>query len=266
MAQLRACTPPPPFAHPRVFIAGSVGRPARLFSAPLRGKIVFSEGGAMGDTKTVLIVEDHRLLRDGLKAMLSASNDYEVVGEAQDGQDAIRQIKSSKPDLVLLDITMPKVDGFSVLRAIKNDRPEARVLMLTAHESDQYVHEAFRAGADGYCLKDSSREELLSAMRSALQGKIYVSPGLAKSVMDQQPSGQTTIKPQSAWESLTPREKEVLKLIAESYQNKEIAQILGISVKTVEKHRGNLIEKLDIHSSTALTAFAYEHGLIKRNS
>jgi DNA-binding NarL/FixJ family response regulator len=220
----------------------------------------------MGDKKTVLIVEDHQLLRDGLKAMLSASNDYEVIGEAQDGQDAIRQIKSSKPDLVLLDITMPKVDGFSVLRAIKKERPGTRVLMLTVHESDQYVHEAFRAGADGYCLKDSSREEMFLAMRSALAGKMYISPSVAKSVMGAFLSGRETLPEKSAWESLTPREKEVLKLIAESYQNKEIAQILGISVKTVEKHRGNLIEKLDLHSSTALTAFAYEHGLIKRNS
>ncbi|HSW49545.1 MAG TPA: response regulator transcription factor [Bryobacteraceae bacterium] len=220
----------------------------------------------MGDKKTVLIVEDHRLLRDGLKAMLSAEKDYDVIGEAKDGQDAIRQITGSRPDLVLLDINMPKVDGFSVLRAIKKDSPGTRVLMLTVHESDQYVHEAFRAGADGYCLKDSSREEMLLAMRSALAGKMFISPSVAKSVMGGYLSGHTAISKKSAWESLTPREKEVLKLIAESFQNKEIAQILGISVKTVEKHRGNLIEKLDLHSSTALTAFAYEHGLVKRNS
>ena len=220
----------------------------------------------MGDRKTVLIVEDHRLMRDGLKAMLSAEKDYEVIGEARDGQDAIRWITGSRPDLVLLDINMPKVDGFSVLRAIKKESPGTCVLMLTVHESDQYVHEAFRAGADGYCLKDSSREEMLLAMRSALAGKMFISPSIAKSVMGGYLSGHTAIPKKSAWESLTPREKEVLKLIAESFQNKEIAQILGISIKTVEKHRGNLIEKLDLHSSTALTAFAYEHGLVKRNS
>ena len=135
---------------------------------------------------------------------------------------------------------MPRVDGFSVLRAIKSDRPGTRVLVLTVHESDQYVHEAFRAGADGYCLKDSSRDEMLMAMRSALDGKMYISPSVAKSVMGGYLTGRKTIKEKSSWESLTPREKEVLKLIAESYQNKEIAQILGISVKTVEKHRGNL--------------------------
>jgi DNA-binding NarL/FixJ family response regulator len=220
----------------------------------------------MGDRKTVLIVEDHRLMRDGLKAMLSAEKDYEVIGEAQNGQDAIHLVKGSRPDLVLLDINMPRVDGFSVLRAIKKDSPGTRVLMLTVHESDQYVHEAFRAGADGYCLKDSSREEMLLAMRSALAGRMFISPGVAKSVKGGYLSGHMAIPEKSAWESLTPREKEVLKLIAESFQNKEIAQILGISVKTVETHRGNLIEKLDLHSSTALTAFAYEHGLVKRNS
>ena len=216
--------------------------------------------------KRVLLVEDHKLLREGLKFMLASEQEYQLVGEARDGQEAIQLIKSSKPDLVLLDLTMPRLDGFSVLRAIKKDSPRTRVLIVTVHDSDQYVHEAFRAGADGYCLKDSSRDELLVAMRSALEGKMYISPSVAKSVMGGYLSGGKHVKEKSAWELLTPREKEILKLIAESYQNKEIAQILGISVKTVETHRGNLIEKMDLHSSTALTAFAYEHGLINRSS
>ncbi len=219
-----------------------------------------------GPAKRVLLVEDHKLLREGIKFMLAQEAEFELVGEAKDGQDAIQQFKKTRPDLVLLDLTMPKVDGFSVLRTIKKESPNTRVLVLTVHQTDQYVHEAFRAGADGYCLKDSSRDEMLMAMRSALDGKMYISPSVAKSVMGGYLSGQKTIKEKSSWEALTPREKEVLKLIAESYQNKEIAQILGISVKTVEKHRGNLIEKLDLHSSTALTAFAYEHGLIHRDS
>ena len=216
--------------------------------------------------KRVLLVEDHKLLREGIKFMLAGEKQFDLVGEAGDGQDAIRQLKTCKPDLVLLDLTMPRVDGFSVLRAIKKDSPRTRVLVLTVHDSEQYVHEALRAGADGYCLKDSSRDEMLKAMRSVLNGKMYISPTIAKSVMSGSLSGQKTTKEKSSWEALTPREREVLKLIAESYQNKEIAQILGISVKTVEKHRGNLIEKLDLHSSSALTAFAYEHGLINRSS
>jgi DNA-binding NarL/FixJ family response regulator len=216
--------------------------------------------------KRVLIVEDHQLMREGLRFMLAGEEEYQLVGEARDGQEAIRLAQVCKPDLILLDLNMPRIDGLSVLRAIKKDHPGSRVLIVTAHQSEHHMHEAFRAGADGYCLKDSSREELLSAMRSALRGQMFVSRGLVNSIMDKSPSGRTVMKPKSAWESLTPREKEVLKLIAESFQNKEIAQILGISVKTVEKHRGNLIEKLDLHSSTALTAFAYERGLVKRNS
>jgi DNA-binding NarL/FixJ family response regulator len=216
--------------------------------------------------KRILLVEDHKLLREGLKALLAGEEEFQLAGEAMNGHEAIIQFKRIKPDLVLLDLSMPQLDGFSVLRAIKGDHPEARVLVLTVHESDQYVHEAFRAGADGYCLKDSGREELLMAMRATLEGKMYISPGVAKSVMSGYLSGRKQIREKSSWESLTPREKEILKLIAESYQNKEIAQILGISVKTVEKHRGNLIEKLDLHSSTALTAYAYEHGLINRSS
>jgi DNA-binding NarL/FixJ family response regulator len=216
--------------------------------------------------KKILLAEDHKLLREGLKSILASDTEFQIVGEAQDGQEAIRLIRVVKPDVVLLDLTMPRLDGFSVLRAIKGECPETRVLVLTVHESDQYVHEAFRAGADGYCLKDASRDELLMAIRSTLGGKMYISPGVAKSVMSGYLAGRKQIREESSWESLTPREKEILKLIAESYQNKEIAQILNISVKTVEKHRGNLIEKLDLHSSTALTAYAYEHGLINRSS
>jgi DNA-binding NarL/FixJ family response regulator len=216
--------------------------------------------------KKILLAEDHKLLREGLKSILASEREFQIVGEAQDGQEAIRLIRVVKPDVVLLDLTMPRLDGFSVMRAIKGECPETRILVLTVHESDQYVHEAFRAGADGYCLKDASRDELLMAIRSTLEGRMYISPGVAKSVMNGYLAGRQQIREESSWESLTPREKEILKLIAESYQNKEIAQILNISVKTVEKHRGNLIEKLDLHSSTALTAYAYEHGLVNRSS
>lgn len=217
-------------------------------------------------SKRILLAEDHKLLREGLKSILASEKEFQLVGEARDGQEAIRLTRDVKPDLVLLDLTMPRLDGFSVLRAIRSECQGTRVLVLTVHESDQYVHEAFRAGADGYCLKDSSRDELLMAMRSTLEGKMYISPGVAKSVMSGYLTGRKQIREKSSWEALTPREKEILKLIAESYQNKEIAQILNISVKTVEKHRGNLIEKLNLHSSTALTVYAIEHGLINRSS
>jgi len=212
--------------------------------------------------KKIFIVEDHRLFREGLKAMLSPNPEYEIVGEAEDGLEAIRSIRKLKPDLVLLDLSMPRMNGFSVMREIKAESPDVKILVLSIHESDQYVLQAFEAKANGYAIKDSSREELRIAIRSVLDGKTYISPGIAGSVLEGYLDGRKTLKSKSALDTVTQREKEVLKLLAEGYQNKEIADLLCISVKTVEKHRSNLISKLNLHNAAALTAFAFEHGLI----
>ena len=212
--------------------------------------------------KQIFIVEDHRLFREGLKAMLSPIPEYEIVGEAEDGLEAIRLIRKSKPDLVLLDLSMPRMSGFSVLQEIKAEMPEVKILVLSIHESDQYVLQAFEAKADGYAIKDSSREELRMAIRSVLEGKKYISPGIAGSVLEGYIDGRKTLKVKSSLDTVTQREREILKLLAEGYQNKEIADLLCISVKTVEKHRANLMSKLDLHNAAALTAFAFEHGLI----
>jgi DNA-binding NarL/FixJ family response regulator len=216
----------------------------------------------MNSKKQVFIVEDHRLFREGLKAMLSPNPEYEIAGEAEDGLEAIRLIRKSKPDLVLLDLSMPRMSGFSVLQEIKAQMPEVKILVLSTHESDQYVLQAFEAKADGYAIKDSSREELRIAIRSVLEGKKYISPGIAGNVLDGYLDGRKTLKSKSAFDTVTEREKEVLKLLAEGYQNKEIADLLHISIKTVEKHRANIMAKLDLHNAAALTAFAFEHGLI----
>lgn len=216
----------------------------------------------METKKKILIVEDHRLFREGLKAMLSPNPEYEIIGEAEDGLEAIRLIRKLKPDLVLLDLSMPRLNGFSVMRDIKAEMPEVKILVLSIHESDQYVLQAFESKANGYAIKDSSREELRVAIRSVLGGKTYISPGIAGSVLEGYLNGRKTLKNKSAIDSLTEREKEVLKLLGEGYQNKEIADLLCISIKTVEKHRSNLIGKLDLHNAAALTAFAFEHGLI----
>lgn len=216
----------------------------------------------MDSKKQILIVEDHRLFREGLKAMLSPNPEYEIVGEAEDGLEAIRLIRKSKPDLVLLDLSMPRMSGFSVLQEIKAEMPGVKILVLSIHESDQYVLQAFEAKADGYAIKDSSREELRIAIRSVLEGKKYISPGIAGSVLEGYIDGRKTLKTKSSLDTMTLREREILKLLAEGYQNKEIADLLHISVKTVEKHRANLMSKLDLHNAAALTAFAFEHGLI----
>ena len=216
----------------------------------------------MEPKKQILIVEDHQLFREGLKAMLSPCPEYEIGGEAEDGLEAIRLIRKSKPDLVLLDLSMPKMNGFSVLREIKAAMPEVKILVLSIHESDQYVLQAFEAQADGYAIKDSSREELRMAIRSVLEGKKYISPGIAESVLEGYLGGRKTLKCKTSLDTVTQREKEILKLLGEGYQNKEIAEMLSISVKTVEKHRANIMGKLDLHNAAALTAFAFEHGLI----
>jgi DNA-binding NarL/FixJ family response regulator len=219
----------------------------------------------MGEGKTkVVIVEDHRLFREGLKSMLADKSEFEVVGEAGDGVEAITCIRRRKPNLVLLDLSMPKMNGISVMREIKSQFPEIKILALTIHESDRYVLEAFEAGADGYCLKDAGRNELMVAVSSVLDGKTYISPTISDNVMEGYLTGRKKLKSKTTWDTITPREREVLKLLGEGYQNKEIAEMLHISVKTVEKHRANIMTKLDLHNAAALTAYAIEHGLVAK--
>jgi len=219
----------------------------------------------MGRSKTaVVIVEDHRLFREGLKSLLADKTNFEIVGEAGDGLEALRCIRKRRPNLVLLDISMPKMNGISVMREIKSQFPEIKILALTIHQSDHYVLEAFEAGANGYCLKDAGRRELMVAITSVLEGKKYISPTIADNVMEGYLTGRRKLKSRTSWDTITPREREVLKLLGEGYQNKEISDMLHISVKTVEKHRANIMNKLDLHNAAALTAYAIEHGLVTK--
>ncbi len=219
----------------------------------------------MANTKNIVLAEDHRLLREGVKALLHSRKDFQVVCEAENGIEAIRCVEKHAPDLILLDLSMPKMSGLSVIKEIKSRFPEVKILTLTIHESDQYVLEAFQSGADGYCLKDASKDELLIAIESVLNGKTYISPGISEGVMVGYLEGKKTLKTSTTWDNITQREKDVLKLIGEGYRNKEIADFLNISVKTVEKHRANIMKKTDLHNVSALTAYAIEKKLVTKS-
>jgi DNA-binding NarL/FixJ family response regulator len=217
----------------------------------------------MEGKKRIVIAEDHTILREGLRALLASQADLEVVGEAGDGREAIRCVEKLSPDLVLLDLSMPRMRGLEAIGEIKRCSPGTRVLTLTVHDAEEYILESLRAGADGYVLKDATREELLIALRSVLGGKSYLSPSVSAKVIDGYLAGKKSLKPESSWETLTSREREILKLIAEGGRNRQIAHDLCISVKTVEKHRANLMEKLDLHDVSSLTAYAIRKGLVE---
>ena len=212
--------------------------------------------------KRIVIAEDHTIVRDGLRALLSSGDEYDVVGEAGDGMEAIRCVKSTNPDLILLDLNMPRMDGLSAIKEIKKQSPETKILTLTMHKDEEYILEAFRSGADGYCIKTSSGEEVLTAIKIVISGRQFVSPDISDKVLEGYLEGKKSIRETTSWDSLTQREKEVLKLVGEGYQNKYIADYLCISIKTVEKHRANIMEKLDLHNASALTAYAFEKGLV----
>ena len=159
---------------------------------------------------------------------------------------------------------MPRMNGMDAIREIRKRVPDTKIVVLTIHKTEEYIVTALQAGADGYVLKDATHDELMMAVRNVLSGKRYISPGISEKVIEGYLEGRRSTKPQTVWETVTHREREILKLIAEGHRNKEIAEYLCISVKTVEKHRANLMEKLDLHNVQALTTFAIEKGLIDR--
>ena len=218
----------------------------------------------METTQRILIVDDHTLLRAGLRALLMQDKELEVVGEADNGRDAIRAVGQLAPNLVLMDLTMPGMNGIEAITEIKRRYPEVRVLVMTLHKAEDYIHASLKAGADGYILKDASQEEFRLAIRSVLKGKTYLSMDVSDKVVSGYLSGGKTSEAGSIYDSLTHSEREVLKLVAEGKSNKFIAEFLNLSVKTVEKHRSNLMTKLDVHNAAGLTSYAIEKGLIVR--
>ncbi len=216
----------------------------------------------MPDRKKIVIAEDHTLLREGLVSMLEDQQDLEVVAQAADGMEAVRCVERHEPDLILLDLAMPKMNGISAIKDIRARFPNTRILAVTIQTDDEYILAAFESGADGYCLKQADRNEFLNAVRKVLDGKRYISPEISDLVLEGYLEGKKRLKKDTRWESLTQREKEVLKLIGEGYKNAEIAEFLYISPKTVDKHRSNIMKKLDLHNAAALTAYAIEKGLV----
>jgi len=210
----------------------------------------------------VCIAEDHAIVREGLQVLLQSDDELEVVCGAIDGLELFELAKSNQLDLVLLDISMPKLNGLESMRKIKKRFPTLKFLVLTMHNAEEYILSALQAGASGYILKNASRAELILAIKSVLAGMLYISPGISDKVIKGYVSGRKPSVAVSSIEILTHRERELLKLIAEGHKNREIAEYLHISIKTVENHRSSLMRKLNLHNSSALTAYAIKRGLI----
>jgi two-component system, NarL family, response regulator NreC len=213
-------------------------------------------------TIRILVADDHSLIRTGLRAILSAEPDFEIVGEAADGNEALRLAHELRPAVVLTDISMPGPvgGGLTVVRRLKATFPEMQLLVLTVHEDESLLHEAIQAGASGYIVKRAADAELVSAIRAACRGDLYIYPSMTRSLI-KTPTQPVVSKP-AAIELLTLREIDVLRLLAKGYTNRQIADVLNLSMRTVEGHRANLMSKLNLRSRVELTSFAEEHGLL----
>ena len=214
-------------------------------------------------TIRILLADDHTILRAGLRMMLNAQPDFEVVGEAQDGRQAIQEAQRLQPDVILMDITMPDMNGIEATRQIKKSLPETKVLILTMHEHDEYVFQALRAGASGYMLKEAADTDLISALRVIQNGQFYLSPTAQSVMVGDYLQRVRTGEEKDSYSSLTEREREILKLVAEGYTNNKIAERLIISPKTVDTHRTHVMDKLNLHSRAELVKYAMRRGLLE---
>lgn len=213
----------------------------------------------------VLLVDDHAILREGLKALLHLSEDIEVVAEASDGRQAIASVREYSPDVVVMDMAMPGMDGLEATRHIIKERPQTKILVLSQHDNERYVLPILQAGAMGYVLKRSFADELVTAIRTVHRGESFVPPALTKMVLANLREQARAVQPDSE-DVLTERETEVLKLVAEGRSSQEIADLLGLSKKTVMCHRANLMAKLGIHNRTELIKYALSQKIIELDS
>jgi len=209
----------------------------------------------------ILIAEDQTIMRDGLQALLASEPDFEVVGATAAGEPAVREASTLHPDIVLMDMSIPRTNGIGAITRIKREQPEIKVVVLTFHKEDKFIQAALQAGADAYVLKNDSREELFAALRISGTGRHYLSPSILEHVIVGY-LDRTTESP--SWEILTNREREVMKLIAQGCRTKDIAAQLALSPRTVERHRTNLMKKLDLRNVSAVTTYAIANGIISQ--
>ena len=209
----------------------------------------------------VMIADDHTILREGLRKLLSEEEDINVVGEAADGNEAIRRAEELKPDVILLDLAMPGLNGIATAKRLRNVVGTAKILILTVHQEEEYVYETLRAGASGYVLKDAAAPDLVDAIRKAARGEVYLSPDVSRLVVKEDGQGRGEIKTVS--QELTNREREICKLLAEGHTVPEIATMIGISRKTVDVHKTRLMKKLDIHNRAELVKYAIQNKLVQ---
>lgn len=213
----------------------------------------------------VLLADDHAVLRSGLRLLLTSQNEFDVVGEASSGIETLSLAEQLQPDLILLDLSMPALGGLDALPALRKIVPSTRILILTMHDDPQYLRQALKNGASGYVLKKAVDAELLSAMHSVLRGEVYVHPSMTRILLEDMLPEAQMLSGENVWDSLSEREREVLKMVALGHTSAEIAEQLSLSIKTVETYRARGMDKLGLRTRAALVRFALQEGLITRD-
>lgn len=214
------------------------------------------------DKIAVFLADDHTIVRKGLLSLLLEQADFTVVGEAEDGREALAHVERLQPDVVVMDITMPRLNGLEATRQIKHRWPAIQVVILTVHTTEEYIFQILQAGASGYVVKQAAPSELVMAIRAAHAGETFLSPSISQTVINEYIASAQAAQFDDAFDTLTEREREIMQLLAEGLSTREIADLLVISVKTVETHRGNLMRKLHVHNLVDLTKYAIRKGVV----